>query len=118
MNRNEILEAAEKCTEDNFKLIAELWMQYLRASGVIASEEKFYIRPQDVAAMLALLKIARIATGNVCKADNWVDLAGYAACGGEIESGYSVKAAEKSEMTFEEMKAKHDRMFEHVTDYD
>ena len=40
----------------------------------------------DVAAMLALLKIARIASGHA-KEDNWVDLAGYAACGGEIESG-------------------------------
>jgi predicted membrane channel-forming protein YqfA (hemolysin III family) len=37
------------------------------------------------AAMLALLKIARIASGHA-KADNWVDLAGYAACGGEIET--------------------------------
>lgn len=40
--------------------------------------------PEDVAAMMALLKIARIASGHA-KADNWVDLAGYAACGGEIE---------------------------------
>ena len=38
--------------------------------------------------MLALLKIARIATGHA-KEDNWVDLAGYAACGGEIETGGS-----------------------------
>lgn len=34
---------------------------------------------------LALLKIARIATGHG-KSDNWVDLAGYAACGGELQS--------------------------------
>nr|DAU67432.1 MAG TPA: hypothetical protein [Caudoviricetes sp.] len=33
----------------------------------------------------ALLKIARIASGHA-KSDNWVDLAGYAACGGEIEA--------------------------------
>ena len=35
--------------------------------------------------MLALLKIARIASGHG-KSDNWVDLAGYAACGGEIQA--------------------------------
>ena len=35
--------------------------------------------------MMALLKIARIATGGP-KEDSWVDLAGYAACGGEIVS--------------------------------
>lgn len=33
--------------------------------------------------MMALLKIARCTTGQV-KLDNYVDLAGYAACGGEI----------------------------------
>ena len=32
--------------------------------------------------MMALLKIARIASGN--NPDSFVDLAGYAACGGEI----------------------------------
>ena len=35
--------------------------------------------------MLALLKIARIRSGNG-KEDNWVDLAGYAACGAEVEA--------------------------------
>ena len=39
----------------------------------------------SVAALLGLLKIARIATGHG-KSDNWVDLAGYAACGGELQS--------------------------------
>ena len=37
---------------------------------------------KDVATMMGLLKVARIATGN--KADSFVDLAGYAACAGEI----------------------------------
>ena len=87
MNRKEILEAAAKCVcgdreqdygspENNFKIIAQLWSAY---SG-------FEFDAKDVAAMLALLKIARIASGHA-KEDNWVDLAGYAACGGEIESG-------------------------------
>lgn len=35
--------------------------------------------------MMCLFKIARIATG-YGKADNWIDLAGYAACGGELEA--------------------------------
>ena len=86
MTREEILDAAKQCVcgnreqdygspEDNFKRIADLWGDY---SG-------YPFTPQDVAAMLALLKIARIASGHA-KADNWIDLAGYAACGGEIES--------------------------------
>ena len=35
--------------------------------------------------ILEAAKIARTASGHA-KEDNWVDLAGYAACGGEIES--------------------------------
>lgn len=91
VTRASILEAARACVcgdreqdygspEDNFKNIANLWADYL----VAAKGCHVDIEPKDVAAMLALLKIARIASGNA-KADNWIDLAGYAACGGEIE---------------------------------
>lgn len=92
MTRKGILEAAQRCVctdreesygspEDNFRTIAGLWREYIRAGyGVrLALEEK------DVAAMMALLKIARIATG-AQKDDNWIDLAGYAACGGEAQT--------------------------------
>ena len=93
MTRSEILEAANKCVcgdreqdygcpEQNFEVIANLWADYLQACGVGID----FLEPKDVAAMLALLKIARIASGHA-KEDNWIDLAGYAACGGEIESG-------------------------------
>ena len=94
MNKSEILKTAENIVngdrekqygkaEDNFNTIANLWADYLSAKN-----EPTDIEPKDVAAMLALLKIARIATGHA-KEDNWVDLAGYAACGGEIETGGS-----------------------------
>ena len=91
MKRAEILETAQRCVcgdreqdygspESNFQTIANLWTSYLAAKGVYV-----IVKPKDVAAMLALLKIARIASGHA-KEDNWVDLAGYAACGGEIET--------------------------------
>lgn len=84
--REQILSAAIRCVcgdreedygshENNFERIASFWNTYL---GVDA------IEPKDVAAMLALLKIDRIASGHA-KTDNWIDLAGYAACGGELE---------------------------------
>lgn len=89
MTRSEILTKAGACVngdrqqdygtpEHSFRIIANLWNIYLinRPDG---------IDPQDVAAMLALLKIARISTGHA-KDDNWIDLAGYAACGGELSS--------------------------------
>lgn len=65
--------------ENNFKTIAIMWNAYIKAL------KKPALEPADVAAMMALLKIARISTGNG-KDDNWIDLAGYAACGGELES--------------------------------
>lgn len=85
MKRAEILEQAKACVcgdreqdygspEQNFQRIASFWTDYLG----------FEVNAIDVAAMLALLKIARIASGHA-KEDNWVDLAGYAACGGELE---------------------------------
>lgn len=60
--------------EDSFKSIAAFWAEYLGHE----------IKPHDVAVMMALLKIARIKGGET-KKDNWVDLAGYAACGGECQ---------------------------------
>lgn len=99
MTRKDILDQALKCVngdrdqqygnpENSFSMIANFWMTYLSNVGALAKDgSEIYIRPQDVAAMLALLKIARIGSGNP-KADNWIDLAGYAACGGEIEDSY------------------------------
>lgn len=95
MGRPEILEAARKCVcgereqdygrpEDNFKTIGRLWRVYLQAALPELREilEEKEITPKDVAVMMALLKVARAATGN--SADTFVDLAGYAACAGEI----------------------------------
>lgn len=91
MTRKECLAAAKICVcgereqdygspEDNFRTIANLWSAYL-----LAKPDPGDILPVDVAAMMALLKIARISN-SPAKEDNWVDLAGYAACGAEIET--------------------------------
>jgi hypothetical protein len=88
--REEILNKAKQCVcgqrqqdygtpESNFQLIADLWNTYLY------QDFKTVITPTDVAMMMALLKIARIKNGGGT-GDSFVDLAGYAACGGEINS--------------------------------
>lgn len=95
MTRENILNEALHCVsgdreqdygspERNFQTIALLWSVYLQRLG------RSYFEDRDVAAMLALLKIARIASGHA-KIDNWIDLAGYAACGGELEDGKEVQ---------------------------
>ena len=91
--RKSILEAAERCVcgdrdkqygspEDSFRVIAALWEVYLK-ERCVSPETDVCILPEDVAALMVLFKVARIATGSYC-ADSWIDAAGYAACGGEI----------------------------------
>ena len=50
----------------------------------------YHVTTEDVPMMMALLKIARASTGKF-KADNYIDLAGYAACGMEIAGKMPVK---------------------------
>ena len=98
MTRKETLEKAIECVcgqreqnygspENNFETIGLLWSTYLCATHPDYTL-KFPlngITPKDVAVMMALLKVARIATGEA--EDSFVDLAGYAACAGEIATG-------------------------------
>ena len=89
MNRKDILlEAINQVTgyreedygkvEDNFSIISAFWTVYL--SDKLGVSEA--ITAKDVAMMMALLKVARIKSDT--KSDSYVDLAGYAACAGEI----------------------------------
>lgn len=59
-------------SERNFDQIAELWSARLG----------FIISSHQVAIMMIDLKTVR-AWNNPRHADNWIDIAGYAACGGE-----------------------------------
>lgn len=68
--------------EDSFQTIAHFWSTYLNS--------RFHfpipLEPFDIAAMLSLLKLARLAHSSGQHLDSWVDLAGYAACGGEASN--------------------------------
>ena len=86
MKRADILETAKSYVtkdraadhgdmESNFGIIAAFWSTYLGHD----------VKAHDVAAMMGLLKIAR-AKSNPDHTDNWIDLAGYSACGGELIS--------------------------------
>lgn len=88
--RREILAQVEKCVcadrqatysdaEDNFARIAEIWSVLL--SSRLKPGEK--ITRLDVAACCAGIKMARLVS-SPRHMDNWVDLAGYAVCGGGI----------------------------------
>lgn len=87
MKRAEILDTARQAVtvdraathgqaEDTFGRIAAVWSARLGIE----------ITPDQVCIMLVDLKTCR-AWGNPGHPDNWVDMAGYAACGGEIATG-------------------------------
>lgn len=63
--------------EDNFRVIAQLWNVYIHNSKGTDLNNK------DVAIMMCLFKVSRLMS-NIDNMENWLDLAGYAACGGGI----------------------------------
>lgn len=84
MNRSELLDKAKEIVngarqenygkpEKNFANIATYWSVYLGRD----------IKAVDVAAMMILMKLARLEN-NPKHEDSWIDIAGYAANGAEI----------------------------------
>lgn len=64
---------------EDFSCQAKMISAYLtRTNGSFVK-----VTPSDIAAIMCCVKLGRQA--HVAKRDNWVDLAGYAACGGEID---------------------------------
>lgn len=73
--------------EDNFATVADLWVTYLERRLRIALRDPNgvpFITPGDVAQMMILVKVARLAqTPN--HRDSMLDIAGYAACAARCE---------------------------------
>lgn len=87
LTRTDILKMADKCVngqreqdygtpENNFQLIANIW-------NAICKTDIF--TPELVTLCMIGMKSARIVSGGGT-GDSWVDIAGYAACGGEINA--------------------------------
>lgn len=55
--------------------LARMWGAFLQVE----------IRPEQVPAMMVLLKLARLSN-DPAHQDSWVDIAGYAGCAGKLES--------------------------------
>lgn len=89
MDKKTCLETAISCVtqdrqndygkpENNFATIAGYWNGYWRSKGCTA-----VFNPEDVAIMMGLLKVARMAS-SLHKADNYIDAAGYFAIAAEL----------------------------------
>ena len=67
---------------EDFECQAYMMSAYLtRSNG-----NPVIVRATDIPALMACVKLARQA--HCPKRDNWVDLAGYAACGAEVDAEY------------------------------
>lgn len=102
MDKNDILDKAKTIingerqgtygnAEDNFASIAAFWSTYLNTP----------IDSTDVANMTILMKVARNSSG-VYKDDNYIDICGYAALGGEIAAGKELFPREKGKKTHDD----------------
>lgn len=67
--------------EDNFANIAAYWNAYLTQ----AHQVDIVLTPQDIAHMMILMKMARLAT-NPLHYDSLLDVAGYAACAADCQA--------------------------------
>lgn len=67
---------------EDFATTAELWETYL--TRIMARRGSLKLLPHDVAAMMMLLKLARL-TWTPDEQDHWKDAIGYAALGWECE---------------------------------
>lgn len=88
---------------DDYMKVSKMWNAYLeglmKRRGINVSPALTdLIEPHDAIAMMVLLKTARIANAPGHR-DNWVDLAGYAACGWDAFGGPSAqsRAADSAE---------------------
>ena len=77
-------EEDHRSPENNFYLIAEFWYT-TSVRSVLPLGAMCKLEPEDVAAMVTLLKIVR-ASGNPEHIDNGMDGAGCLACGGEVST--------------------------------
>lgn len=68
---------------ETFKGIAATWSEYLTAVVGVP----VMLREEDVAMMMVELKVQRFAHGQSAHMDTLLDIAGYAACAGELVSG-------------------------------
>lgn len=96
MNKNDILDKAKSIingerqgtygnAENSFAVISQMWSAYLGRELTSA----------DVANMMILMKVARNSSG-VYKDDNWIDICGYAALGGDIQAKYDEPSIKSS----------------------
>lgn len=103
MTRSEILDTAKQYVtndrasthgepENSFADIAALWNAYFGKRL-----KSCPIMPYEIGALMALFKIAR-ARGNPSHTDNWIDGAGYLACGGELSSPHVENAIPDGEV--------------------
>ena len=84
MNRADILDAAKDCvTRDRAATHGDAEHSFGKIAAVWSARLGMEITESQVCIMLVDLKTCR-AWGNPSHVDNWVDMAGYAACGGEL----------------------------------
>ena len=113
MTRAELLDTAKQIVttdrnarygepENNFAVIAQFWNHYITTKKDVC----LYLSATDVAIMMALFKIGRIATARDMNEDSYIDAAGYIACAAEC-AAIEEEILAKSEKMVEAIRVKY-----------
>lgn len=84
LTRADILDVAKRAvTKDRAATHGALENSFAGIAAIWSARLGVTVTPAQVSIMMVDLKTVR-AWGNPAHGDNWVDIAGYAACGGEL----------------------------------
>lgn len=82
--RTKILTTADQAISvDRDEVYGSVRENFERVANVWAALNLAHVTPEEVALMMVIVKVSRL-TNTLSHEDSWVDLAGYAALGGEI----------------------------------
>lgn len=87
MNRNQILQAASNLINGERKTTyGDVAEAHSRIAAIWTALLGYPVSPAQVPLLLAGMKLARLAH-DIRHVDSWIDVAGYAALGGEMAGG-------------------------------
>ena len=88
-----MLKKAQERVEENHKAYGTPTNSFKRTADLLTAlgfeREGCPVTSMDIAMLMVALKLAR-ASGGEAKLDNWVDIAGYAACAGVLFDDFSI----------------------------
>ena len=86
VSKGQVLDEAKRLiTGDRNQAYDEPIVDFTRTAAMWSAYTGHHFDPHDVAVLMILVKVSRLAS-SPDRMDHWVDIAGYAGCGGEVQT--------------------------------